>query len=168
MRVRLLAALLATLTLTGYAPSHGRVQSLLLGLHLRTKGLHYRIVIRGPNPEFLAITDTGARTITIYQRPGESDALLRKVLAYEFAHAIDWTYLTNTDRKAWLRARHAPAWMTWWPPDLRPEDAYGSGDFADCFSLWATHSKAFWRSDLPPPSWAELNRLARFFHQRGH
>lgn len=159
-------ALLLSLLLFFSPPAAGSPRRLLAQLHLHTRGLHYRIRMTGPRPGLLGITDTTHRRITIYRTPGEPDALLRKVLAYEIAHAIDVTYLTDADHTAWLRARHAPPTETWWAPNLAPENTYGSGDYADCLSAWATHSTAYWRSNLPPPTPAQLDELAdRYFHQ---
>lgn len=138
--------------------------------HVRTKGLHYRVLFAGPRSDGIrGITDTGAHTITIYLSPGEPLSLVREVLAYEIAHAVDDRYLTDADREEFLRLRHAPSSMRWFGPDLAPEKGYGSGDFADCFADALTgNGGRYWHGPLPPPDRETLRMLMhRFFHQGG-
>lgn len=120
---------------------------------------HYRLVLAGPRPGLLAVTDTGEQTVTIYERSGEPRALERKVLAYETGHVLDFSCLTNRQRRSWSRLRHISG--LWYAPDLHPEQGTGAGDFADVFSAWAVGPAYFQSRPIRP---RDLHALAVRFH----
>ena len=136
----------------------------LAGVYYPWRSLGYTITFLGqPRPQ-RAITDNTARTITVYLRPGQTAALTAKIVAYEIGHVVDFWCNTLSTRRAWLHHRHAPAHAHWWAPDTRPEWAYGSGDFADVFSSWATGSDLGYVSTIAsPPDPTQLTQLAHAF-----
>jgi hypothetical protein len=133
------------------------VACLLLVALLHAHG--YRLIVAGPRPGLLAVTDTGEQTVTIYETPGEPKPLVRKVLAYETAHVLDVDCLTPGQRRYWQHLRHLRG--KWYAPDLAPEQRYGSGDFADVYSRWAT-GPAYFQGHLR--SERDLHALAVRFH----
>lgn len=125
----------------------------LLHLHF------YRLIVAGPRPGLLAVTDTGEQTVTLYTYPGEPHPLLRKVLAYETGHVLDVDCLTDAQRRYWQHLRHLHG--TWYAPDLSSELGYGSGDFADVFSRYLT-GPAYAQTRIR--SSRDLRSLATRFH----
>ena len=110
-----------------------------------------------------AYTDLASRSITVYVRPGQPAALTAKIFAYELGHAVDFTCLTPSTRRSYLAARGA-VHTHWFAPDLSPEQRYGSGDLADTFSAWATHSTPYYSSTVGPvPTPAALRALRAYW-----
>lgn len=128
---------------------------LLALLHLH----FYRLVIAGPRPGLLAVTDTGEQTVTLYEYPHEPPALVRKIAYYELGHVLDVDCLTNAQRRYWQHLRHLHG--SWYAPDLTPEQRYGSGDFADVYSRYMT-GPAYFQGHLR--SARDLRSLAVRFH----
>lgn len=124
----------------------------------------YRLLIATPHADLLGVTDTGTRTVTLYEHPGEPPALLRKVLAYETAHVLDVDCLTSTQRHRWQHLRHLSG--RWYAPNYADERGYGSGDFADIYSAWAIRSSAYFR-DRPIAGRDLVSLAARFHFTRG-
>lgn len=127
---------------------------LLALLHLHG----YRVIDGGRPTCCLGITDTGARTVTLYT-DDVAASLAKKVLAYETGHVLDVSCLSRRQRSDWQRWRHLHG--TWYAPDLAPENGYGSGDFADVYSAWAT-GRAWAQGRLP--SSRNMKVLAGRFH----
>ena len=144
--------------------SRGYATAVLSGLRFRPARLNYTVIFRAESRPQRAITVNSERTITLYLRPGQSVALSRKVLAYEMGHVLDFWCGTKTTRQAWLRVRHAARGTHWWAPDEKPEWAYGSGDYADVFSVWATGSDLGYVSTVAPlPTAVQLHDLRPAF-----
>lgn len=129
----------------------------LLSLH------GYHLVHAGPNPNYLGLTDTTNRTVTLYD-DGEPEALQRKVFAYEVGHVLDLECLTDKQRRYWTHLRHIHG--RWYAPNYANERGTGAGDFADVFSAWATHSYAYFQGKRM--STRDMRTLVHRFHfQKG-
>lgn len=53
------------------------------------------------------------------------------IIAHEFGHALDVTYLDNDDRNAWLMMRGLPGRHIWWAGKGETDYHVGSGDWAE-------------------------------------
>jgi hypothetical protein len=100
--------------------------------------------------------------ITVFVRPTDTAPLVAVSIAHELGHLIDWRYLTDADRQAWLQERGRPD-AAWWTCDSCSDYRFGSGDFAETFAAWVVGPFDY-RSQLAPlPDSAQLARLAHFF-----
>ena len=148
----------------GTGVSRGYAQAAIRGVHYPWQKLDYQLILTRQDRPQRAITDNTARTITLYIRDGQPVALTSKVIAYEIGHVIDFWCGTLQTRRTWLHDRHATARTHWWAPDTQPEWAYGSGDYADVFSLWATGSTLGYVSTVAPaPTTTQLEGLNKHF-----
>jgi len=100
------------------------------------------------DPGLRALTDTGARTITLYLARNDAPHLTAHDLAHELGHAWDAEHMTSVMRRAYL-ARRGAAGARWWPSARASDYAVGAGDFAEVFALCHAASPAF-RSRLAP------------------
>jgi len=86
----------------------------------------------GDTPGYRGLTNTSAKTITVYINSGDSASEVAGILAHEVAHALDVQYLNASQREAWLNSRGMP--MVWWPGSGLSDFAVGAGDWAEAIA----------------------------------
>jgi hypothetical protein len=100
------------------------------------------------DPVLRALTDTTARTITLFLARDDAPHRTAHDLAHEIGHAFDAVHMTPAARSGYLRRRGVPA-ATWWPHNGRADYSVGAGDFAEVYALCHAASPEF-RSRLAP------------------
>jgi hypothetical protein len=106
----------------------------------------------------LGYTYVDRKTIEIFVRSSQSDALLAHVIAHELGHAIDVTMHNGDDRRRWQDGRGIGA-SAWWPGEGVSDFSTGAGDFAESFAAWQLGPADF-RSNLAgPPNPAQVDLL---------
>jgi len=86
-------------------------------------------------PGYRGLTTRSEKTIEIYISGDESPAEVAGILAHEIGHAIDVTYLDDSDRLDWLESRDMPT--IWWAGEGLGDFSVGAGDFAEAVAkLW--------------------------------
>jgi hypothetical protein len=110
------------------------------------------------------LTERRTRTVTIWVRPHESDALLRHVIAHEIGHALDLGSMTSTDRQRYLSLRGRSG-SSWFPASSRTTSDFASAaeDFAEVFALWRLGNRDFRSRFAPRPTAGQLRALDPLF-----
>ncbi len=107
----------------------GQLAETLIPYDWQSKLSDWTIVYHGPRQGYSGMTNRPNQRIEIYIDNNDSAADVAAVLAHEIAHALDLTYLDDTDRMRWVEARGLPA--VWWTGDGLADFNVGSGDFAE-------------------------------------
>jgi hypothetical protein len=95
---------------------------------------------------------------------GESDALLRHVVAHEMGHAWDSLHMSDALRADYLSARGIPAGTPWFGCNGCQDFATPAGDFAETYAQWqrgASDSRSMMAAPATSAQLADLG--ARFF-----
>jgi len=90
------------------------------------------------HPNFLGMTLSASKTITVHVEPDATVDEVAAVLMHEVGHAIDLELLTNEQRAEWIELRGMP--QTWWPGNGLNDFAVGAGDFAEAVAAVTTGS----------------------------
>lgn len=124
------------------------------------------VSFRPGRADVLGMADLDTRSVDVYVRScaGQSDALLRHVLAHELGHVLDELRMDDVQRAQWLEVRGIPAGTPWYGCSACSDFATPAGDFAEVYAQWA-RGAASNRSQLAgSPGPATLAQLAaRFF-----
>jgi len=108
----------------------------------------------------LAKTDCNTKAIVVYVRSAQTVRQVAFVTAFEIAHAVDCSTMTDQRRAEWASLRGFPTPWTWFPGCLCPEDDFGSGDFAQVFAAWLVPDAGYrWRSGLAGPPGPQTAKL---------
>lgn len=89
------------------------------------------------NDSFRGLTYPYDATIEIFVRDTDTPESLAPILAHEIGHAVDVSFMSGSDREAWLEERgiqDAP----WWADAFASDFQSGAGDFAEAFAALAT------------------------------
>lgn len=114
-------------------------------------------------PGYLGMTYMEGRRIEVYVRPSQGVDDVARVLAHELGHAVDLAWATGEKRSAYLQARGLDPSTPWYGCNRCRDFATPAGDWSETFAWWVLGPGAF-RSELaPPPSDAELERIAPLF-----
>lgn len=128
------------------APDRGPALQAQLGIDLSSMLPGWQIDYLGPRDGLRGTTFPYERRIEIYVRDSFTDAELSHVIAHEVGHAMDVTYLDDSDRETWLAARGAGG-RPWWTGSGLSDFAVGAGDFAESFA-WARMGYGPWYSEV--------------------
>ena len=108
-------------------------------------GYPWQSLLPGWKIEFLAGrsgllggTWTYEKRIEIYVRNGQEAEEVAFTLAHEIGHAVDVTYLSDSERDAWRSARVIDSSVPWWVASGATDFASGAGDWAESFAVWQT------------------------------
>lgn len=123
---------------TGFSEGIGAAAEASIDFDIRSALPGWQIRFAGENPDFLGVTLSAERTITIHVRPGHDVETVAAVLMHEVGHAIDLERLDDAQRAEWLDMRSMP--RTWWPGNGLSDFAVGAGDFAEAVSALTTDS----------------------------
>lgn len=96
------------------------------------------IVYALDHPDFLGVTRSDDKSITVHVEPGATADVVAAVLMHEVGHALDLERLSDSERAEWIALRDMPA--TWWPGNGLSDFAVGAGDFAEAVSAYTTGS----------------------------
>jgi len=72
--------------------------------------------------------------------PSWSDGHLAHVVAHEIGHAVDMVRNSAADRDRWRQARGMDPGRRWWADAYQSDFGSPSGDFAECYAMWAVGS----------------------------
>jgi hypothetical protein len=96
---------------------------------------------------------------------GESDALLRHVVAHEMGHAWDSLHMSDSLRADYLAARGIPAGTPWFGCNGCQDFATPAGDFAETYAQWQRGASDSRSRMAAPATAAQLADLGtRFFN----
>lgn len=116
----------------------GAAASQLIAYDYRTALPDWEISFAPDSPDFLGVTRSADKSITIHVEPDATPELVAAVLMHEVGHAIDLEHMTDRDRAEWIALRGMPS--TWWPGNGLSDFAVGAGDFAEAVSAYTTGS----------------------------
>ena len=125
--------------------------------------LGYEVVFAPRRRGLLGYTDAGARTITVYVRPGQAPLELRTTIAHELGHALDFAYGSPERRADYRRFRGLSTSSNWFPCYGCQDYASPAGDYAEVFAYWLAGPGDFRSRLAGPPSRAQLTRLVPIF-----
>lgn len=128
--------------------------------------LGYRFVFEGPKRGFLAVTNTGTKTIEVYVRQCQGVDQLATVVGHEIGHAIDDRYLSPADREQVQRYRgYSP--REWYGCNRCTDYATPAGDFAEAVAYIIAPPGRF-RSLLagPPGDGAQREAIEQYLRRR--
>jgi len=123
---------------SGFPVEIGALAEASVDYDFRSRLPDWHIGFDGNHPDFLGITMSELKVITIHVEDGASVETVAGVLMHEVGHAIDLETMTDTQRAEWIRLRDMPA--TWWPGNGLSDFAVGAGDFAEAVSALTTGS----------------------------
>jgi len=114
---------------SGFEADMGRAAEATVDYDFRSALPKWRIFFAEDHPDFLGITHSATKTITVHVEPDAEVATVAAVLMHEVGHAIDLERLSDDERAEWIEMRDMPA--TWWPGNGLSDFAVGAGDFAE-------------------------------------
>lgn len=109
-----------------------------VGYDFRTALPEWTIRYADDHPDFLGVTRSENKTITVHIEPEATADAVAEVLMHEVGHAIDLERLDDDERAEWVELRNIPA--VWWPGNGLNDFAVGAGDFAEAVSAYTTGS----------------------------
>jgi len=98
----------------------------------------WRFVFADDHPDFLGVTRSDDKSITVHVEPDATPDIVASVLMHEVGHALDLERMNDTDRAAWIELRDMPS--VWWPGNGLSDFSVGAGDFAEAVSALTTGS----------------------------
>jgi hypothetical protein len=125
--------------------------------------LGFRVVFKPASQGLLGLTDSRARTITIYVRSTESDVVLAHSIGHEMGHALDFSRGSSAKSQLYLTIRHLSPSLDWFGCNSCSDYATPAGDWAEVFAQWLAGPGDF-RSQLAgPPTSGQLVLLGPLF-----
>jgi len=121
------------------------------------KGWELRFL--GARTGYRGMTYPNDRRIEVYLRDGDTAQSLAHVVAHEMGHAVDLTFFTDADRRAWISARKVSQSAPWFVASGGSDFASGCGDFAESFAWWQVGPPAWFGELGSPPTTAQLGIL---------
>ena len=141
-----------------------RAQRIYAGFHYDIGRLGYRMVFKPGAKGLLGLTDSGARTITIYVRSTESDLVLAHTIAHEMGHAVDFTRGSDAQHQLYQSIRGITRSIyDWYGCNDCTDYTTSAGDWAEVFAQWLAGPGDFRSRMAGVPSSAQLARLAPLF-----
>jgi len=128
----------ALLSVTGLAAEVGQRAEATVDFDFRAALPSWEIGYGTHHPDFLGVTYSAEKTITVHVAPGASVESVAGVLMHEVGHALDLERLDDSQRAEWITLRNMPA--AWWPGDGLSDFAVGAGDFAEAVAAYTTGS----------------------------
>ena len=123
---------------TGFVADIGAAAEASVEYDFRSALSGWQIGFADDHPDFLGVTLSEAKSITVHVEPDATVDEVAAVLMHEVGHAIDLERLTDAERAEWIRMRNMPA--TWWPGNGLSDFAVGAGDFAEAVAAVTTGS----------------------------
>lgn len=98
----------------------------------------WRFIFAGDHPDFLGVTRSEQKSITVHVEPDATPEVVAAVLMHEVGHALDLERMSDADRATWIELRDMPS--VWWPGNGLSDFSVGAGDFAEAVSALTTGS----------------------------
>lgn len=135
---QVLGATQTTLVTEGRPAEVGAAAEATIDYDFRSVLTGWQIGYADDHPDFLGVTLSADKSITVHVARDASAENVAAVLMHEVGHAIDLEMLDDAQRAEWAEMRSMP--LTWWPGDGLSDFAVGAGDFAEAVSALTTGS----------------------------
>lgn len=127
-----------TIVVSPFATEMGAQAESLINYDFRGELGDWQFTFADENPDFLGVTMSEIKTVTIHVQPDATAEAVAAVLMHEVGHVLDLERLDDRQRARWIELRDMPA--TWWPGNGLSDFAVGAGDFAEAVSALTTGS----------------------------
>lgn len=114
---------------SSFAADIGAQAEALISYDFRSELPDWQITFEDENADYLGVTLSEIKTISIYVQPDSTVESVAGVLMHEVGHALDIERLNDLERAEWIELRDMPS--TWWPGNGLSDFAVGAGDFAE-------------------------------------
>jgi len=124
--------------IVGFPAEVGATAEATIDYDFRSVLSDWNIVYAENHPDFLGMTLSENKTITVHVEPEADTETVAAVLMHEVGHAIDLEVMSDEQRATWIELRGMGA--TWWPGNGLSDFDVGAGDFAEAVSAYTTGS----------------------------